>query len=46
MYLVAIKMLFGGSAKYIGLVLGVIFAPLLMAHQVSLFVGEQVRFIM
>jgi putative ABC transport system permease protein len=40
---VAIKMLFGDRAKYLGLVFGVTFATLLMAQQVSIFVGLMAR---
>lgn len=36
---VAIKMLLGDRAKYLGLVFGVTFATVLMAQQVSIFVG-------
>jgi putative ABC transport system permease protein len=36
---VAIKMLLGDRAKYLGLVFGVTFATLLMAQQVSIFIG-------
>ncbi len=36
---IAIKMLLGDKAKYLGLVFGVTFATLLMAQQVSIFVG-------
>ena len=39
MYSVAIKMLLGDRAKYLGLVFGVTFATLLMAQQVSIFIG-------
>lgn len=40
---IAIKMLLGDSAKYIGLVFGVTFATLLMAQQVSIFIGLMAR---
>lgn len=40
---IAIKMLFGDRAKYLGLVFGVAFATLLMAQQVSLFIGVIAR---
>lgn len=40
---VAIKMLLGDRAKYLGLVFGVTFATLLMAQQVSIFVGLMTR---
>src|SRR5688572_14069466 len=36
---VALKMLTGDRAKYLGIIFGVAFASLLMAHQVSIFVG-------
>src|SRR3569623_878311 len=36
---VAIKMLVGDRAKFLGLVFGVTFATLLMAQQVSIFIG-------
>jgi putative ABC transport system permease protein len=40
---IAIKMLLGDRAKYLGLVFGVTFATLLMAQQVSIFVGLMAR---
>lgn len=43
MRFVAIKMLFGDRAKYLGLVFGVTFATLLMAQQVSIFIGLMAR---
>lgn len=43
MRMVAIKMLVGDQAKYLGLVFGVTFATLLMAQQVSIFVGIMAR---
>ena len=43
MYKIAIKMLFGDRAKYLGLVFGVTFATLLMAQQVSIFIGLMAR---
>jgi len=36
---IALKMLTGDRAKYLGIVFGVAFASLLMTHQVSIFVG-------
>jgi putative ABC transport system permease protein len=39
MELIALKMLFADKAKYFGLVLGIIFATLLMSQQVSIFIG-------
>lgn len=43
MNLVAIKMLLGDSAKYLGLIFGIAFATLLMAQQMSLFIGIMSR---
>lgn len=40
---VAIKMLRGDRAKYLGLIFGVTFATLLMAQQVSIFIGLMAR---
>jgi putative ABC transport system permease protein len=40
---IAIKMLLGDRAKYFGLVFGVTFATLLMAQQVSIFIGLMAR---
>ncbi|MFN7113217.1 MAG: ABC transporter permease [Alphaproteobacteria bacterium] len=40
---VAIKILLGDKAKYLGLVFGVTFATLLMAQQVSIFIGLMSR---
>lgn len=40
---VALKMLLGDKAKYLGLVFGVTFATLLIAQQVSIFVGIMER---
>lgn len=40
---IAIKMLLGDQAKYLVLVFGVTFATLLMAQQVSIFVGIMIR---
>jgi putative ABC transport system permease protein len=40
---IALKMLIGDRAKYLGLVLGVAFATLLMAQQSSIFVGLMLR---
>jgi putative ABC transport system permease protein len=36
---VALRMLFGDPGKYLGLVFGIAFATLLMAHQAGLFIG-------
>jgi len=43
MNLVALKMLFGDTAKYIGIVMGLTFASLLMTQQMSIFVGLMSR---
>lgn len=43
MYKIAIKMLLGDKAKYLGLVFGVTFATLLMAQQISIFIGLMAR---
>jgi putative ABC transport system permease protein len=40
---VALKMLMGDRAKYLGLVLGIAFATMLMSQQVSIFVGLMTR---
>src|SRR5437879_1138527 len=40
---VALKMLTGDRAKYLGIVFGVAFATLLMAQQTSMFVGIMAR---
>ncbi|MBI1292621.1 FtsX-like permease family protein [bacterium] len=40
---VALKMLFGDTAKYIGIVMGLTFASLLMTQQMSIFVGLMSR---
>jgi putative ABC transport system permease protein len=40
---IAIKMLLGDRAKYIGLIFGVTFATMLMAQQVSIFIGLMAR---
>lgn len=40
---IAIKMLIGDRPKYLGLVFGVTFATLLMAQQVSIFIGIMAR---
>ena len=40
---IAIKMLVGDKAKYLGLVFGILCATFLMAQQVSLFVGLMAR---
>jgi len=40
---IALKMLLGDRAKYLGLVFGVTFATLLMAQQVSIFIGLMAR---
>ena len=43
MRMIALKMLLGDRAKYIGLIFGVTFATLLMAQQVSIFIGLMAR---
>ena len=40
---IALKMLFGDRAKYLGLIFGVTFATLLMSQQVSIFIGLMAR---
>ncbi|MBU6338653.1 MAG: FtsX-like permease family protein [Rickettsiales bacterium] len=40
---IAIKMLMGDKAKYLGLIFGIMFATLLMSQQMSLFVGIMAR---
>lgn len=40
---IAIKILLGDRAKYLGLIFGVTFATLLMAQQVSIFIGLMAR---
>jgi putative ABC transport system permease protein len=39
MSLIALKMLVGDRAKYLGLIFAIAFSSMLMAHQVSIFVG-------
>ncbi|MCB1681087.1 MAG: FtsX-like permease family protein [Rhodospirillales bacterium] len=43
MYKIALKILMGDTAKYLGLVFGVTFATLLMSQQVSIFIGLMAR---
>ncbi len=43
MHLVALKMLWGDRAKYLGLIFGITFATLLMSQQVSIFTGIMAR---
>jgi putative ABC transport system permease protein len=43
MNLIALKILLGDRAKYLGLIFGVTFSTLLMAQQVSIFVGLMAR---
>lgn len=43
MHKIAIKMLLGDKAKYLGLVFGVTFATLLMAQQISIFIALMSR---
>ena len=40
---IALRMLTGDTAKYVGLVCGVAFAVMLMAQQASIFVGLMLR---
>ncbi|MCI0736369.1 MAG: ABC transporter permease [Beijerinckiaceae bacterium] len=40
---VALKMLFGDRAKYIGLIFGIAFSTMLMSNQVSIFTGLMLR---
>ena len=40
---VALKMLFGDRAKYIGLIFGIAFSTMLMSNQVSIFAGLMLR---
>jgi putative ABC transport system permease protein len=40
---VALKMLFGDRAKYIGLIFGIAFSTMLMSNQVSIFAGQMLR---
>jgi len=40
---IALKMLTGDRSKYFGIVFGVMFASLLMAHQISIFIGIMER---
>ena len=40
---IAWKMLTGDRSKYLGIIFGVAFASLLMAHQVSIFCGVMGR---
>lgn len=43
MYVVALKMLVGDRAKYLGIIMGLTFASLLMTLQLSIFVGLMAR---
>ena len=43
MNLIALKMLIGDKAKYLGLIFGIMFATVLMSQQMSLFVGIMAR---
>lgn len=43
MYHIAIQMLLGDRAKYLGLIFGVTFATLLMTQQISIFIGLMSR---
>jgi len=43
MWFVALKMLVGDKARYLGIVLGVVFASLLITQQMSIFTGIMFR---
>ena len=43
MGVIALRMLLGDRAKYLGLVFGISFATLLMSQQVSIFIGLMAR---
>jgi len=43
MYGVALKMLLGDKAKYVGLIFGIAFSTMLMSNQISIFVGLMSR---
>jgi hypothetical protein len=43
MFIIALKMLIGDRTKYYGLIFGVAFATLLMAQQISIFLGLMTR---
>jgi putative ABC transport system permease protein len=43
MHIIALKMLVGDRAKYLGLIFGISFATLLMSQQVSIFIGLMMR---
>ena len=43
MYFVALKMLMGDTGKYIGILIGITFAALIMTQQPSIFVGIMMR---
>jgi putative ABC transport system permease protein len=40
---VALRMLFGDRAKYVGLIFGIAFSTMLMSNQVSIFIGLMLR---
>lgn len=43
MYGVALRMLLGDKAKYVGLIFGIAFSTMLMSNQISIFVGLMLR---
>ena len=43
MHVIALKMLMGDRAKYIGIIIGLTFASLLITQQLSIFVGIMAR---
>jgi putative ABC transport system permease protein len=43
MHIIALKMLLGDRAKYLGLIFGIMFATLLMSQQISIFLGVLTR---
>src|SRR5262245_26374078 len=43
MHVIALKMLMGDRAKYIGIIIGLTFASLLITQQLSIFVGIMTR---
>lgn len=40
---IALKILFGNRAKYIGLIFGIAFSTMLMSNQISIFTGLMLR---
>jgi putative ABC transport system permease protein len=43
MYYIALKMLIGDTAKYVGIIIGITFASLIMTQQPGVFVGIMQR---